>query len=59
MKNTISLFAIVAALIGLLGVVEAIADASPMQGFICAGLIWGSMAFYKDSIKSLKKDEQL
>lgn len=57
MKNSISIMAIVAGLIGLLGVIEAIANSSPMQGFICAGLIWGSMAFYRDATKTLENEE--
>lgn len=56
MKNTISVMAIIAGLIGLLGVIEAIANSSPLQGFVCAGLVWGSMAFYKDA-KTLENEE--
>ena len=57
MKNTITLFAAIGASIGIIGIIEGIATLSIFQMFVCAGLVWGSAAFYTDAKKHCE-DEQ-
>lgn len=49
MKNSISIIAIVAGVIGLLGIMEAIVVGSLSQSVICLGLVLLAFEFNKDA----------
>lgn len=49
MKNSISIIAIVAGVIGLLGIMEAIVVGSLSQSVICLGLVLLALEFNKDA----------
>ena len=57
MKNSITLMAAIGATIGIIGIIEGIATLSIFQMFVCAGLVWGSAAFYLDAKKSCENEQ--
>lgn len=56
MKGTITLMALVAGFIGIIGILESIATFSLFQTFISAGLVWGAIEFNRNAKESLQDD---
>lgn len=48
MKKTVSAFTIIACIVGIIGIIESIANFSLFQTFISAGIVWGALEYNND-----------
>ena len=58
MRKTTTILILAMGAIGLIGIVESIANFSLFQTFVSTALVWGAFAFYGDMQKSLKDETE-